>query len=307
MGEWDVKPPATVLKVVHYKDLKSALVDAQVRAYVRDLMPRLERECRRGPVTAGSLFEALMGEEMATINTRLNNNILNGDRNAATVPPWKMFALFAGHFWDCRTTHSTKFELDCLRSYIETNHEEAAACVLTEAEHKFLLKHLTMVGPAQQAPVSATWTYRIDPFREQQDLVGRIFRKSFILFACGVPAWFTLDDWHIGSRSKYLIKKMKKTKAECWGFTLDVIVVSGFKIPVFVRQQEKQYNQDAAILDMFKEIKILSGQRANVVGMVVFGDQGYTRGQVPRHITEIGAGYVIAPTPTPARTCMPLK
>ena len=135
VAEWEVHPPATVFKVVHYKDLKSALVDAHVRAYVRDLMPRLEQECRRGPVTAGSLFEALMGEEMATINMRLNNNILNADRNAATVPPWKMFALFAGHFWDCRTTHSTKFELDMLRSYIKTNHGSCSPSLPASSEN----------------------------------------------------------------------------------------------------------------------------------------------------------------------------
>ena len=74
-----------------------------------------------------------------------------------------------------------------------------------------------------------------------------------------------------------------------------------------VRQQEKQYNQDAAIHAMMSEIKRLSGTRSNVVGMLLFGDQGYTRGQVPKHITAIGAGYVIAPAPTPARICMPLK
>ena len=288
-----MKPAATVFKVVNYKDLKSKMLDQQVQTFVRGLIPKLEQECRQGPVSAGSLFEALMSEAMPVLNGRLDANILNHDRNAPVVPPWKMWALIGGHLWDCRTAGSTKMEVEMLRAYVQARHPEAAACVLSPKELHFLRTRLTMAGSAQRAPVSATYVPRVDPFAEQQHFVGGMFRKAFLIFACSARIWATLDDWHIGSRSRHLVKKLKKVKAEGWGFTLDVIVVAPFKLPVAVRIQEKLYNQDNAVEDMMREMLKMSGMhRSNVTGLLLCGDQGYTRGQVPKLVTGIGAGCV---------------
>lgn len=288
---WQVNEPPTEYEVMHRADFQSAVENDRAKQYLQELVARLKwTVCHGRNVTAVKIFEHLFEEPLGILRTRVQKRMRMEDENAPSIPAWKMWSLFAMHMWDARTQHSTDFEMQHLSMHLDKVNPEARDCLLPRTELQGLLNHLGLTEPSSGVVAGTTFTYSLDPAPQYQQFIRTVLRPSGKLFASGLNATLTKDDWHVGSRSKALYKKSKLDKAEPWGFTMDTIANS-FKLVIAARLQEKFFRQDRATEELAEEVQNQTGHGASREDLIVTADQGFSKGHEWRTWASIGVGY----------------